>query len=412
MAYVAIPPQSPSILSWPAGIIDAGTSGSTLASAVAEANARGGGFSIVMGKGTYRLTSQLAVTTNGNQLVGNGPGATFLEIDDAGGMSGTDAILVNSVLQFSLKGMSVTATTARTAGSFLKIKGKNTITATPAQRTHQYTIEDVDAESQFNGVVINNGDNGDGAWGGFITRCEWMRFSSGGTYLDVNSTAGGQHYVCDLKIYGSDSASGRALAGVRYRGGADLELVNVNVVYLATGLLIDPPSGQTANVLYATSCLWDNCSTNNVAITPAAGSYCNIINLVNNWYGAATAIDNMTISGPAAQVYVIGGTVIGGSNGIKATGAGGAVDIHVTGKTMFSGQSTNGFYATGSLQNFSVEGNFGPTANLASGISVAAPAKGIQIDAGCDWYELYSNIHRCATPITDSGGANKKVDNL
>lgn len=415
MAYAAIPPTSSLVsTTYPLGVIDAGESASSLANAVVQANALGGGYVIALRRGTYRLTSQLAFTTSGNQLIGNGPGSTFLELDDTG-LSGTDAILVSSVLQFALKGMSITATTARTAGSFLKVKGKNNITATPAQRTRQYTVEDVDAEDQFDGVSIVNGDNGDGAWGGFINRCEWMRFSAGGTYVDVNSTAGGQHYISDVKFYGSSNTvdANRALAGVRYRGGADLEMVNCNQIYMRHGLLVDPPSGQTANVLLGTSCLWDNNTTNQVKIAPAAGSYCNLIKLVNNWYGTNSAsINTIDISGPAHSVTIDGGIVIGGTNGIVATGAGGATDIHVCNRVTVTGQSGKAFHATGSLQNFSVDMVAGPIADLASGLSIAAPAVGIDIDAGCDWYELRSNIHRCTTAITDDGGANKVVANL
>lgn len=406
MAYEAVPPVSP--LRGVTGVINGGTNSATLANAVTRANAAGGGQTIVLGKGTYRLTSAQTISANGISIVGNGPGSTFIELDDSGGLSGGDAFTVSSVLQFAIKGLSFTATTARTAGSFLTIKGQNNITATPAQKTRQYTVEDVDAEDQFNGVSIVNGDDGDGAWGGFINRCEWIRFSAGGTYVDINSPAGGQHYISNLKMYGSHSLSdaNRALAGVRYRGGADLEMCNVNQIYMRSGLLIDPPNGQAANVTVATACLWDNNTQASVKVTPAAGGTVLGIKLNGGW-GYTPAANSL----PCIQLD--GGSGIGvygmelWSN-YQAIRLGAIAHATITGNDC-SG-SAAGIYGTAvggtSPRDFVIQNN---VVGIRGGVT---PTVGIQIDAGADHYSITHNVLREATtPITNTPGtsANRRI---
>jgi hypothetical protein len=381
------------------GLISGGTSGTSLAAAIAVANAAGGGYTIQLGKGTYRLTAQQVISALGITIVGNGPGSTFLEIDDAGGMAGADAFLVDSVLWFEIKGLTFTATTARTAGAMVKVLGANNITATPAQRTNQYTIEDVDAEDQFNGLVLNDGPGSAGAWGGFVNRCEWLRFSAGGTYVDVNSPSGGQHYISNLKIYGSNTLANaqRALAGIRYRGGADLEMSNVNEVYLRSGFLWDPPNGQAANVVTAMGCLWDNNTLASIKIAPAAGGTVLGGDFVDGW--GYTPVANtqpcVQIDG-GSRFKFIGGQYWGNYQAFRVSGP--AKHVLVQGADC-SG-SVAGLYANLNATDFAFLNNI-------VGIQGATPTVGIQIDAGCDHYTVTgNNVREATTPITNTPGTS------
>jgi len=381
------------------GLISGGSNWTSVLAAAAQANALGGGYTIELGRGTYRVTSLFDALANGIALVGNGPGQTFLELDDAGGLAGANAIRVNQVLQFALKGMSITATTARTAGAFLQIKGKNNITATPAQRTRQYTVEDVDAEDQFDGVSIVNGDTGDGAWGGFINRCEWLRFSAGGTYVDINSTAGGQHYISNLKMYGSHSLSNaqRALAGIRYRGGADLEMVNVNQVYMRSGFLWDPPNGQAANVVVATACLWDNNTLASILIQPGATGTAMMGEFMGGWgyTPAANTQPTVQIDG-GRHISFIGGKYLGCYQAFRLSGGAGL--RHILVQNANCSGSIAGLYATLNASDFQFLNNI-------VGIEGVTPTVGIQIDAGCDRYAVIgNNVRECTTPITNTPG--------
>lgn len=380
-----------------------------LSAAITSMGSIGGG-TIMLRNASYKFKSTLPINYDNIGIRGHGTG-TIINIDDSGGAVG-DGISVNSTLNFSLKDVLITSTTARSAGAAIKVKGANNITAAPAQRTRQWTITDVNFENQFNGIVINDGPTALGAWGGYMDRVEMMAFAAGGVGIDINTPAGGQQYINNVKIYGASTGASatRALAGVRIRGCNDVELHNVNVIYTQYGLRIDPPSGQNANVVLAAECLWDSTSVLPCSIEPASGGTANLVRLVENWFGVATAVasvDCIHIAGASKSIFINGGYIIGPAVGVKADGTGGATDIHVTGRPIFTG-GTKGFWATGSLQDFSCNGEMGPQTVLGA----LAPAVGIQVDAGCDYYELYCNIHRCSTPITDNGGAHKVVANL
>jgi len=386
------------------GLISGGTSGADLTNAIAAANAAGGGTTIELGKGTYNWIAKGTANQSAIQVVGNGPGSTFLRLDDAGGLAGDDAFLVNSVLNFALRGMTVIAASPRTAGSVVKVLGVNNITHTPAQRTRQYTIEDVDMEDQFNGVVFNDGPANAGAWGGFINRCEWVRFNTGGVGIWVNSPHGGQHYISNLKTYNSDSIAdaSRALAAIRYQGGADLELDNVNTIYFRTGLLIDPTTSG-ANVTIARGCEFDNNTQASVKIAPSGSGSVLGVTVADGWgyTPASTGQPCIQIDGGEA-IMITENQFWGCLQGVRVSGPARRVLVS---KNDASG-STAGFYATSSAAGFRFLGN---VCNVHAGVT---PTVGIQVDAGCDHYVVTDNdVHEATTPmtITPVDSANRRI---
>lgn len=400
MAYRAIPAANTgtsigeTILNPAGGTVDD--------SAVLSALLTAGAKNIRLGSGTFNWKSSCVIGFDGIHIEGNGQQATFISIDDSGGNIG-DAFKVNSVLDFSLKGLTVTATSARSAGSVVKVLGANNITHSPVQKTQQYVIEDVNWDSQFNGVVFNDSAGGAGAWGGHINRCQVTATSAGGVCIWVNSPSGGQHYISNVKAYNDNSIAdaSRALAAIRYQGGADLELVNINTVYFRHGLLVDPPNGQAANVITATACLWDNNTLSSVKIAPQAGGSVLDIELNGGWGYTPAAT-----SQPCVEI--LGGTSIAVRGG-KYQSCFQAFNIfgpakYVTVANVDCGGSTAGIYASLNATDFSIIGN---TCGIIGGVT---PTVGIQVDAGCNHYNIVGNVVReCTTPITNTPGTSAGV---
>lgn len=381
------------------GVISGGTTGASLAAAVVAANAAGGGITITLGKGTYSLTAQLLITADGISIIGNGPGSTFLQIDDAGGMAGADAIKLASVLQFAIKGCTISSTAARTSGNAILVLGRNNITAQPAQQTRQYTIEDVDMQDQFNGVAFNDGPASQGCWGGYVNRGTWIRFSAGGTALDVNAPLGGQHYISNMKLYNGSTIidANRAKAGVRYRGGADIEMVNINTIYFQNGLRIDPPNGQSANVVTATACLWDNNSQASVLVAPQAGGTVLGVELNGGWANTppSFALPTIQIDG-GEHIKVLMMNLWTTYQGVRISGPAKLVSCIGTDA---SGASNKAFYATNNASDFTI-------ANCRAGtVFGVGTSTGITIDAGCDHFNVQGNNTREASvPVFNSAG--------
>lgn len=390
------------------GHVLAGSSFTSLQAAITAANAAGGKTTIELDAATYHVTAQMVITADGITLVGQGPGVTFLELDDSG-LSGADAIRLQSALNFRCLGMTITATTARTAGAFLAVEGVNNITHTPAQRVRQYTIEDVDAEDLFGFIRTADGVGGhagEGAWGGYVNRCSLLRFSAGGIYIDINSPSGGQQYIANVQMYGSNSLAdgARAAAGVRYRSGADLEMVNVNEVYLQSGLLIDPPTAA-ANVCIATACLWDNNTRASIKISPSgSGSVLGVE--INGGWGytpPANSLPCVQIDG-GKNITILGGKYWSNYQAFRLSGST-LQDVSVIGAD--ASGSVAGFYATSNASNFSFLNNI--CRPISGG---ATPTVGIQIDAGSDHYNVTGNrLNGCTTALTNTPGtaANQRI---
>lgn len=366
-----------------------------------------GARSISLLPGVFKWQSQLSVNFDGVHLEGAGQGTTTIEIDDAT-LVGGDAIKLNSVLDFSLRGVTMTAKAARSAGAYIKVLGKNHITATPDEPTQQYVIEDVNMDSFFDGISFNDGPSSQGAWGGHINRMQMRKASAGGTFIDVNSPSGGQHYISNIKMYGADTFinANRPLAGLRYRGGADIELYNITAVYLRSGLLVDPPNGQAANVIVATACDWDNMTLAAVKVTPAVGGTVLGIELNGGWgYSPpANTVPCVQIDG-GCQIQVRGGQYMSNWQAVRIFGP--AKNVTVQGLDT-SNATSCAIYVSSNATDFSVLGN---RCGIIPGTGVTPPL-GMQIDAGCDHYNVTGNTFReCTTKITNTPGlaANQRI---
>jgi hypothetical protein len=344
-----------------------------------------------LGSGTFKWQSSCPVNFSGIHIEGNGQEATFISIDDSGGNIG-DAFSVNSVLDFSLKCLTVTATAPRTAGSVVKVLGVNNITHSPVQKTQQYVIEDVNTENQFNGIVFNDGPGSAGAWGGHINRMQMTATSAGGVCIWVNSPNGGQHYVSNIKAYNDATLpdASRALAFMRYQGGNDLELVNLNSVYFRHGIMVDP-AGVAANVIVATGCLFDNNTLASIFLSPQAGGSILGAEFHNGWgYTPVSSGVPCVQIDSGSKIKVIGGQYLNNFQAIRILG--GATDVLIMG--VDTAISTAGIYCSTSAAHFRLIGN-----NAGPG------TVGIQIDAGCDHYNIVGNdLAGCTTPLTNTPG--------
>lgn len=376
------------------GTIPAGTTGTSLLAAVALANATSCACTIQMGNYTYVLPSPLTMNVSGITLAGNGVGETF--VDDSG-LSGADAIVVNSVLYFGMHDLTIISPTPRTAGAAIKVLGVNNITHNPAQHTHQYTIQRVNMEDQFVGITFQDGPGPGGAWGGYLSDGEWIRFSAGGTYIDVASTSGGQHYIRDMKLYGSVVAdASRAFAAVHYRGGNDLEMVNVNTVYMQHGLVVDPSSGSVANVTICTGCLFDNNTKESILLTQANGGGVKGFEYNGGW--AYTPNDGVHFC-----VSLTGGSQItftGGKFWDNYTAFFISTSNHVVLNGVDASGSQYGFVTSGGSSNFSIVNS------TVGALDGNTPLFGIDITGGDNYIVTGNNVHEASTPINNVPGTS------
>lgn len=383
---------------WPAtfGTINGGTSGASLAAAVAQANAQGGGI-IQLGKGTYNITSPLSLNANGTCIIGNGEGLTFVQLDDAGGLAGGDGITVNSVTDCYLQGFTVSSTAARTAGTGIKVVGANNITAQPAQPTNQATIS-VNMQDLFIGIQTVDGPANAGAWGTRINGAQIIRTSAGGVGVKLNSNHGGQSYIRDLKLYNGNTIidANRALAGIQYSAGADLEIHNVNTIYFQHGLLINPATGNVANVCITSDCEWDNNSQESILITTALGGGITGFQMVGGWC-------NTINDGVHATISLVGGNSmkfhgIDSWDGFVGFLLGAANNVIINGCEL-SGNTQGVFMQAGASHIKILNNNVNPKDGN-------NPTNGINIQGGANYIVTGNDCLGCTTPYTNVPGVS------
>lgn len=280
------------------GVVSAGADGVSLAAAITFANQTNCACKIVMGQGYYYLTSQQLLSANGIWLAGNGADSTRIVINDAGGMAGADAVVVNSALGVKITGLTFMAVAPRTAGSYVTVKGKNNITANPAQPTNQLTMDDVNMQGGFWGLRTVDGPTGAGAWGTRVNGGTWINFSAGGVGARLESTHGGQTFLNDIKMYNGTGIAdaSRAFAGVEYRGGNDLEINNINTIYFQHGIVIDPPTGNVANVTIMRACEFDGNTQESVLVTQVNGGSITGVQMLGGWVNSTNDAVHATIS--------------------------------------------------------------------------------------------------------------------
>jgi hypothetical protein len=384
------------------GVLDGGTSSGSLAAAIATANAKGGGV-IRLNKGTYNMTVAQTLTANNIQFMGNGPGFTFLQADDAGGLGGGDMITASSVLNATFEGITFSSVAQRTAGNFIKVLGVDAITANPAQRVRCLRMADCDMENGFKGVTLNNNAAVTaGCWGARIDRVVGLNFGANGIYIDVDSTLGGQTQISNCEFHGANGLAdgSRASAGVRYRGGADIELENITAVYLQNGFLSDPTAGNVASVVLMNKCDWDNMSRDAVKIGGNGGTSNKVV-ILAGWHQTVLTAGGINLAN-VNNATLLGNTCWSNSVGIVLNGV---VRAAVSDNDCSS--SIIGIQATGVTTDFSLIGNL---VGIAPGGST--PTTGITIGASCDHLNVDGNILRqCTTPITNAAtpSANRVV---
>lgn len=225
----------------------------------------------------------------------------------------------------------------------------------------------------------------------------WARgFAAGGNVVDVAS-----HWavvvtidiMTHLETPGVASAS-RPNSSMRIRDCADIRLRNFESVYARNGLLAEPASGKRCNTIFATNVILGGVASDGFALkmAPAAGAEF----LFHNWEGCwlDSGVCCLLLQGSAVKdAKFVGLQCVAGSTGAKVDGCTDLVQLQGTSVT----GSSKGVWITGSAKNVQVTGGFS---------SGNAPTTvGVQVDAGCDNYDvLMVGSPNCTTPLTNTPG--------
>jgi len=372
----------------------------------------GPGKKIVLAPGTYDLTTALAVTESGTTIEGSGSGATYLNIAAA---STADGVSFTNVSNCALKHLTVTSPTARASGNAVHVTGGD-----PDLPLSSYSlmdaamvIEDVSTTNQFCGILVDNDETSNYFnWRTYIRGGRHRNLSTNGYAIWINTAVGGagefgaSQFIEDVWVGDSTAA---ILAGIRLTGTGDCTLVN-NEVFATNGsyaLLMDPVSGGFLTSVKVIGGFYDRCQTACMRIAPHAsvGKFGDI-NLTNVWFAGSTTGNAIDIVGAAAKgIYLTACTAYSaeGSPGWCAK-VDAATGVHFTAFNCASA-TTGGILFTGSASNFSVIGGEMTGAGVGTSGLTTLPT-GIQVDAGCDHYQL------CNVNMSSAGvGSTAKITN-
>jgi hypothetical protein len=222
-------------------------------------------------RGNYRMQPGVVQFTQNNVHLVCAPGTRFI-IDDSLGNSGGDGFLMQDVDGCSISGLNnsaplLSAPSTRVAGYSVHIKGGDATVKLPStQISGNRSIVDVDMDSQFNGVLID--DSTVGCWDAIVgnpsRRGRWRNFAAGGKAIVINSPGGVGHQVLNIGAWNLPAGplGGPAL---NIKGTGDLRVENFDTYGFVNGVLIDngaaistPGSGGGVSHMMFLNSQWDS----------------------------------------------------------------------------------------------------------------------------------------------------------
>lgn len=291
-----------------------------------------------------------------------------------------------------MRDLTIGATSARSAGSLVKVTGDMQINVAPTLDVRNWEFDDVCMQNGFDGLTLNDGVGNLGVcgffWNGGYSIAKG--FAANGTVFDINTPNGGIitiGNVTHFETYGVIDAL-RPAATMRARGAADLILNSIESVFARRGFVVDPPAGGRSATLFLSKCIWGATTQEAVQIIPDAAADCHTIEMTGGYVDTG----GMYIGANAKAVYCANISFLGNTirDAIRYDGASGATFSNM----MFSGGNSNRcFYASSNAENFLLTGAF-RNINGNNGV-------GVRIDAGCDKYKVdMVGGEYCTTPLT------------
>lgn len=303
--------------------------------------------------GTYRLRSTVSFTRSGTILYGSGYGGyngTTFKIDDSLGNIG-DGFLCQDLRNCGVVQASISAYSARSTGYAVHIKGGDSavVITTTQMAANQFQL-DVDMDTQFNGVLVD--DSSFGCWQtsiGSKRRAIWRDFTAGGTGILYASPGGAGHVVENVFM---SNGLGASLGGpaIRVTGTGDLSLHKVDALGFTNGFLLNnsapiatPVTGGGVSHVMMSCCQWDNTGgavgADNIRIVPTDITRPILISIVDTWCGSGNNgiyASGFTGTGAASSILSFdGGTIAGQANvGVRGVSPVSAVNNIKLGSTI------------------------------------------------------------------------------
>lgn len=250
---------------------------SAIQAAINAAYAAGGGV-VYLPPGRYKISGTLALTPGtsgtGVQLVGAGNGISYLVTDNATSDMVTIGVTSSSSTSTivprgcAIRRLTFTASSSslRTAGAAIKVWAANGC-----------LIEDVDVDSQFNGIVVQAGNAG--STFPYVVGLHIVR-GNHGPYSQPNSIGlwiNGNTYTGDIYIDGLVmNGLAAAGAGIRITGTGAVWITNCDILGFNYGLLLDPGSTELqapigtnyVDFLFVMNCGFDTNTTHGIYCNP------------------------------------------------------------------------------------------------------------------------------------------------
>lgn len=368
-------------------------------------------------KGTPLISGALPCTGKaGLTIRGLGTGSTRLLVKT--GYNG-DLFTYTNCYAPRLRELTIGAQTQRTAGNAIVDAGGDAtrlLSGSYPLSANELSIENVDMELQFGGLLVQN------AAGPLVTpwivsvrNGRWQ--CNGGWGVDLNATTapgtakfGATHRISDLFVYSNPTVVSGTGGGYRIRGTGDARLLRCDSFGLFQGMLFDPGAQAWVTTVRVTDCFLDASVSSVCKLAPdAAVTTFGDIEFKGVWFASSTAEHGLYLAtAKASNVRVIGGGMLN-CNIFGLVIAAGCENVQVDGIVM-SSNAVGGAICTGNATDFSIINSLA-LGDYGIGVPTAQPL-GIQIDAGCDHYNVsYNNLRQCATPITNTPGtsANRRV---
>jgi hypothetical protein len=371
---------------------------------------------LLLANAVFDIDDAVSVAQSNTAIEGIVTGATELRI--AAAHTG-DGILFDKVQNGVLQDVSITAVTPRATGNAVHIKGGDpSVELDPLYplKNSGTRIVNVDMVDQYNGIVISNDSDTNTNWRAFINGGFHRNFTTGGCGIWVNCATvadlfGGSHNITD---YWFGQTPTDALAGIRLTGCAGNILTNNNVFGADYALLIDPVEDGFMTSITVIGGFYDRSNLAVLRIAPHDDvAKFGAITFEGVWFAGATAEDVCQIVGTAAKYITFTGCHFYSAEtaGKFCARIDGASYVEFIGCT-FAGAKGGGLLFTGSAHHFKVQNCMFSTTGIGTG-ETTLPL-GIQIDAGCDHYEITGNDLSdagIATKITNTPGdsANRRV---
>jgi hypothetical protein len=369
------------------GAVGDGVADDTAAFAAAVASFGSTGGSVYVPAGTYKVTSQITLSTP-TLIIGDGAKASTIKTASA-----TGNVILFDVAYCQVEKICFDSSVTRTDGAYIAMS-INVIRSRVRDFTMLNGFTGI-AATCVDSVWIDTGDIFDTATGGYGIRL----------LGDGVTPAGNDIYINKVTMSGNANV---ATAGIQITNNGAVNITDCDIIRHGKGIQIDPGAGEVATSIYIENSYFDT-STNGMWVVPLAGGTVQGVRAVGTWFGNQSGYGVVCAagSGTCGGIELISPHV--SDNATGGILLDGCVDFHMVGGYISATTQGvgNGVTVTAGTSAWSFIGSRIGNGYLKNGndtgIFVAAGASDLYSIIGCD---LTGNT----TALSDSGtGVNKRI---